>query len=217
MPWGAEIYFPLLFPCLLCQAGMHQSPSHHWHPHNLTPWTDTRDHKSIDQGRCLCQGHEHVTSALSSLLGSGYLPLCLGGTLAWCVPGICNHQPSWTVSWPWLLLLDLICSSCLGAVGLGISAWAFHSLLALPLVSPALGKQPAPAASGQVAGQYRMLGFGYVACWGFLVGFGGGFCFGLFSLLLASLILGNCWEFIACILGAFVGQTSFQCSRGLHA
>lgn len=73
MPLGEGICFSLLFPCSPCQ-------SRHA-PVSFSPLTSTQFntlfwHRTaqIDQGRCLCQGHEHITSALSSLSGSGYLP-----------------------------------------------------------------------------------------------------------------------------------------------
>lgn len=124
---------------------------------------------------------------------------CLSDSWACCVPGICNHQPTWAVGWPWFLLLDSICSSCSGAVGLRkpeLFSPCYHCLWChLPLGSSLL---------------LLLLGrlLASTKCWALilwligviLVGFGGGFCFGLFSLCLASLTPGNCWEFLSMVL-----------------
>lgn len=38
---------------------------------------------------------------------------------------LCNHRLAWTVDWPWLLLLDSVCSSCSGTMGLTNSCLDF--------------------------------------------------------------------------------------------
>lgn len=93
--WEQRSASPCSSHASCARAGMHQSPSHHCHPHNLTPWFDTRHCKSICQGRSLCRGHQHIPSALGSLSGSGTLPFCPGATLVWHVPGICNYLGCW--------------------------------------------------------------------------------------------------------------------------